>query len=105
MTEILPRDVVEFWRSAGRERWFAANESFDANVRQHFLEAHHAAARDEYAAWMGSAEGALALLLLLDQVPRNGSAAVRTPTPPMAWPGATRSGRWRPVSISRSSRS
>ncbi|MCC4597912.1 DUF924 family protein [Xanthomonas campestris pv. phormiicola] len=71
MTETLPRDVVEFWRSAGRERWFAANDSFDANVRQHFLDAHHAAARDEYAAWMDSAEGALALLLLLDQVPRN----------------------------------
>ncbi len=71
MTETLPRDVVEFWRSAGRERWFAANESFDANVRQHFLDAHHAAARDEYATWMDSAEGALALLLLLDQVPRN----------------------------------
>ncbi|CTP92751.1 hypothetical protein A6R71_05555 [Xanthomonas translucens pv. arrhenatheri] len=71
MTETLPCDVVEFWRSAGRERWFAANESFDANVRQHFLDAHHAAARDEYAAWMCSAEGALALLLLLDQVPRN----------------------------------
>ncbi|QDI02326.1 MULTISPECIES: DUF924 family protein [Xanthomonas translucens group] len=71
MTQTLPCDVVEFWRSAGRERWFAANESFDANVRQHFLDAHHAAARDEYAVWMDSAEDALALLVLLDQVPRN----------------------------------
>lgn len=71
MTQTLARAVVEFWRSAGRERWFAANESFDANVRQQFLDAHHAAARGEYAAWMDSAEGALALLLLLDQVPRN----------------------------------
>jgi uncharacterized protein (DUF924 family) len=71
MTQTLPRDVVEFWRSAGRERWFAANESFDANVRQHFLDAHHAAARNEYVAWMDSAQDALALLLLLDQVPRN----------------------------------
>jgi len=71
MPQILPCDVVEFWRSAGRERWFAANASFDANVREHFLDAHHAAARGECAAWLDSAEGALALLLLLDQVPRN----------------------------------
>ncbi|WP_045727079.1 DUF924 family protein [Xanthomonas sp. GPE 39] len=71
MSEITPQAVVDFWRSAGRERWFAVNESFDANVRQHLLDTHHAAARGEYAGWMGDAEGALALLLLLDQVPRN----------------------------------
>ncbi|WP_369943165.1 DUF924 family protein [Xanthomonas medicagonis] len=71
MSQILPHAVVEFWRSAGRARWFATNESFDANVRQHLLDAHHAAARGEYPAWLDSAEGALALLLLLDQVPRN----------------------------------
>lgn len=71
MTDTPARTVVDFWRSAGRERWFAANDSFDANVRQHLLDAHHAAARGERGDWLADAEGALALLLLLDQVPRN----------------------------------
>lgn len=67
----LAENVLEFWRNAGPQRWFARNESFDANFRQHFLDAHHAAARREYEDWMDSAEGALALLILLDQFPRN----------------------------------
>ncbi len=64
-------EILEFWRAAGPQRWFSRNESFDANLRQHFLEAHHAAARREYEGWMEDAEGALALLILLDQFPRN----------------------------------
>jgi len=63
--------VLEFWESAGPERWFAHNESFDANFRQHFLDQHYAAARLECEDWLLSAEGALALLILLDQFPRN----------------------------------
>ena len=37
----------------------------------HFLETHFHAARREHDDWMASAEGALALVLLLDQIPRN----------------------------------
>jgi uncharacterized protein (DUF924 family) len=67
-----PFDVVlEFWTRAGPERWFSKNESFDANFRQHFLDFHAAAARREYESWMDSAHGALALMILLDQFPRN----------------------------------
>ncbi|SEM36616.1 Uncharacterized conserved protein, DUF924 family [Pseudoxanthomonas sp. GM95] len=66
-----PQDVVDFWRQAGPERWFARNESFDANFRSQFLADHYAAARGEHADWLETAEGALALLLLLDQFPRN----------------------------------
>lgn len=65
------QEVVEFWRQAGPERWFAKNESFDANFRTQFLADHHAAARGEHQDWLHSAEGALALLVLLDQFPRN----------------------------------
>lgn len=62
--------VVRFWRDAGPERWFAKSDAFDNQCRG--LEAaHHAAARGEFAAWEASAEGALALALLLDQIPRN----------------------------------
>lgn len=64
-------DVVGFWREAGPEKWFARSDAFDAQCRARFLDAHFQAARREHDGWMASAEGALALLLLLDQIPRN----------------------------------
>jgi len=63
--------VLQFWESAGPERWFGHNDLFDATFGRHFLDAHHAAARREYEDWLDSAEGALALLILVDQLPRN----------------------------------
>ena len=66
-----PHDIVSFWTEAGPAKWFARSEAFDASIRQQFEPAHRAASRGEYAAWADSAEGALALLLLLDQFPRN----------------------------------
>ncbi|MBT2334728.1 DUF924 family protein [Variovorax paradoxus] len=65
------RDIVDFWRNAGPERWFAKNEAFDAEFRERFLAAHEAAARGDLDPWAHDAEGALALLVLLDQFPRN----------------------------------
>ena len=65
-----PGEVVRFWRDAGSKAWFAKDETFDGRCRA-FEKAHHAAARGECAAWEMSAEGALALCLLLDQIPRN----------------------------------
>ena len=67
---IEPQTVVEFWRNAGARRWFTRDAAFDAECAR-FLEAHHQAARRELEHWMQDAQGALALLLLLDQIPRN----------------------------------
>lgn len=66
-----PADVVAFWRAAGPGKWFGGGDAFDAECRARFAAAHHAAARRELEPWMATAEGALALLLLLDQIPRN----------------------------------
>ncbi len=66
-----PSDVVAFWCDAGAAKWFAKDEAFDAAIRERFEAAHHAAARGELATWAVTWEGALALLLLLDQFPRN----------------------------------
>ena len=63
--------VVAFWRDAGPSKWFRGGDAFDAECRERFVDAHHAAARRELDGWASSAEGALALLLLLDQIPRN----------------------------------
>jgi uncharacterized protein (DUF924 family) len=66
-----PADLVAFWKQAGPARWFARDDAFDAALRERYAAAHHAAARRELDAWRASAEGSLALVLLLDQVPRN----------------------------------
>jgi uncharacterized protein (DUF924 family) len=64
-------DVVTFWHEAGPQRWFAKDEAFDAEFKSRFEAAHHAAATGALDAWAADAEGALALLVLLDQLPRN----------------------------------
>lgn len=66
-----PDDVLAFWRDAGPSRWFAKDEAFDALFRQRFEAAHEAAAAGRLPAWEETAEGTLALLILLDQFPRN----------------------------------
>jgi uncharacterized protein (DUF924 family) len=66
-----PADVVRFWREAGPDRWFAKDDGFDQRFRAHCLALHEAAARGDLDAWRATAEGALALVLLLDQFPRN----------------------------------
>jgi uncharacterized protein (DUF924 family) len=64
-------EVIGFWRAAGPERWFTRDDAFDETCRQRFLLTHEAAARNDLNEWELSAEGALALCLLLDQFPRN----------------------------------
>jgi uncharacterized protein (DUF924 family) len=63
-------EIVRFWRDAGTRSWFVKDETFDGRCRA-FEADHHAAARRELAHWELDAEGALALVLLLDQFPRN----------------------------------
>ena len=64
-------EVLTFWKEAGPGKWFKKNPAFDAEIRERFEAAHFAAARRELDSWADTAEGALALLLLLDQFPRN----------------------------------
>ncbi|MDH5835070.1 DUF924 family protein [Luteimonas kalidii] len=63
--------VIEFWRASGYERWFNGGDAFDAQCGERFTDLHLAAARRECETWMDSPDGALALLILLDQIPRN----------------------------------
>ena len=63
--------VVQFWRSAGPGRWFKKDTAFDDEFRLRFASEHDAAARDALGDWADTAEGALALMILLDQYPRN----------------------------------
>ena len=70
-TSFSPRAVVDFWIDAGPQKWFKKDPAFDAQFKSRFLAAHEAAARGALDGWAADAQGALALLLLLDQFPRN----------------------------------
>jgi len=70
-TSITPADVVAFWRSVGPDKWFEKDAALDQDIRRCFLPLHEAAAAGKLATWEQTAEGALALLILLDQFPRN----------------------------------
>ena len=70
--KVLIADVVGFWKDAGaRGQWFDKDEGFDGIFRDRFLDLHMAVAAREHDGWIESPEGALALLILTDQFPRN----------------------------------
>ncbi|MGA8968292.1 MAG: DUF924 family protein [Pseudolabrys sp.] len=64
-------EVVTFWQSAGPDRWFTKDDVFDKEIRERFFDTYEAAAAGKLSDWEQSAQGALALLILLDQFPRN----------------------------------
>jgi uncharacterized protein (DUF924 family) len=64
-------DIVAFWQEAGPERWYKKDDAFDEEIRTRFLVLHEEAAAGRLREWEQTAPGALALLILLDQFPRN----------------------------------
>jgi uncharacterized protein (DUF924 family) len=69
--DITPAGILAFWCEAGRERWYKRSDAFDAEVRGRFVPLWKRAAAGELACWEDSDEGALALVIALDQFPRN----------------------------------
>lgn len=68
----LAAEVVDWWRDAGnRGDWFAQRPAFDHAFRERFLTLHEQAAAGACDHWITTPEGALALMILLDQFPRN----------------------------------
>jgi uncharacterized protein (DUF924 family) len=63
--------VLAFWRDAGPDKWFKKDAAFDAEITRRFLALWQAAAAGELAAWEAVPESALALVIVLDQFPRN----------------------------------
>lgn len=68
---VSPETIVSFWREAGPGKWFSKDASFDTALRERFLHLHEHAAARRLDRWSHSVTGALALLILLDQFPRN----------------------------------
>ncbi|QRK12130.1 DUF924 domain-containing protein [Archangium violaceum] len=72
-------DILTFWfgppsepgHTAPRALWFERDAAFDAECAHRFLATHEKAAAGELNAWRDEPRSALALVLLLDQFPRN----------------------------------
>lgn len=65
-------DVLDFWLSERAEAlWFEKNADFDNEITSTFEASHKAAKAGDLDGWAETADGALALLILLDQFPRN----------------------------------
>lgn len=76
-----PNEILEFWfgtldpahisYASGRKIWFGKNAEFDNAIRQQFLATYQQAINHQLDDWAETPFGALALVLVLDQFPRN----------------------------------
>ena len=65
-------DVLDFWFSERvKEKWWDKDADFDAEIRREFEATHKAALAGELDGWAETPDGALALIIALDQFPRN----------------------------------
>jgi uncharacterized protein (DUF924 family) len=64
-------DVLAFWRAAGPDKWFKKDAGFDAEITRRFSALWQRATAGSPPAWEDTPEAALALVILLDQFPRN----------------------------------
>lgn len=71
MTDPLAQEITEFWIGAGPEAWYRRDDDFDAEIRARFGAAWQRAAAGAMDHWINAAPTALALMILLDQFPRN----------------------------------
>jgi uncharacterized protein (DUF924 family) len=66
-----PEEVVAFWQAAGPKQWFNKDDAFDAQVSERFLTPYEAGLEGRLSSWEATPDGALALVIVLDQFPRN----------------------------------
>ncbi|WP_374299598.1 DUF924 family protein [Paracoccus sp. (in: a-proteobacteria)] len=72
MTIKTATDVLDFWFSEEMEpQWFAKSDETDLTIRDRFAATYEAAHRRDLDNWATTPEGALALVIVLDQFPRN----------------------------------
>ena len=71
MTDITPRDVLDFWFEAGPKKWYAKDDAFDKAIVEKFQHANKLGRAGGLDDWTETTEGMLALIILLDQFSRN----------------------------------
>jgi uncharacterized protein (DUF924 family) len=66
--------ILEFWfagKDTPRDAWFEKDPAFDAEITARFMEDYERARAGDYDSWQDNPKDCLALVLLLDQFPRN----------------------------------
>ncbi|KAI9006785.1 hypothetical protein DFJ74DRAFT_689400 [Hyaloraphidium curvatum] len=70
-----PEDVLSFWYPTSpptfRAEWYRVNPAMDEEITRRFLPTYEAAARGDLSSWESSPRSALALVITMDQFPRN----------------------------------
>ncbi len=79
--KVTPEDILTFWFADAvgdpakamqrRSFWFQANPAVDESIAKRFSTSVRCAARGEFTAWEQGPRSCLALVILLDQFPRN----------------------------------
>ena len=66
------RAIIEFWvNEVGPSGWYLGTDALDQSIRDKFMDDWEAAKTGAYDGWARCPEKSLALLILLDQFPRN----------------------------------
>jgi uncharacterized protein (DUF924 family) len=68
---VTPRDVISLWQEAGPVRWFTRDAGFDGKLSVTFRAALAQARSGAFDHWATTPQGALGLVILLDQFSRN----------------------------------
>ncbi|MCL7464751.1 DUF924 family protein [Phaeovulum sp. NW3] len=64
-------DILQFWDRIGPEGWYRGDDALDRDIRTRYAGLWEEARDGGLSGWQATAPGALALILLLDQFPRN----------------------------------
>jgi len=64
-------EVLKFWFGSDRKAWFEKNPAFDDEIRRRFLPLYELGAAGKLSHWKQASSDCLALVILLDQFPRN----------------------------------
>ncbi len=66
------QEIIEFWvNDVGPKGWYQSTEELDQTIRDRFMDDWHRAKAGQYDGWMTCPDKSLALLILVDQFPRN----------------------------------
>ena len=69
---VTPKAVLDYWYTdESKAHWFSSTPQIDAEIKQRFETTWQAASRHELDSWCDTADGCLALVIVLDQFPLN----------------------------------
>jgi uncharacterized protein (DUF924 family) len=68
---VAPEIILDFWASIGNSGWWTKNQKLDDEIISRFSDTHTQARNGQLNHWTDTADGTLALIIVLDQFSRN----------------------------------